>query len=558
LGVRELFSYIFLYKHTVMIVSEGCDNVTITIKCCGQQAVKVSLQPGQSDAPRVPREAEKFRCAESGCLMREPVLSSDGKYWEREVLEGVRDGRTWLSIPILQREIQAFAKEELERLRQKHLSTEELKEAGEYISVLEDASSVEMFLNRLGATELDLMLDFMAGMPGGLRGLEEKVAESPLANIRLTRWRMLREGRDFNKLIKLTEKCRVVPELFDLVLEFILRLDKDQQRLLIQTLSMRELDFKEKDRLDWLRWRVQHQNPQFVEGPQGLEEHKEQLRDRRAAAQDEAHQTAKTLKSLTDRIHALESQISLARPIDLPQNLLELPQRLSAIERDVAHRLSRFEDCQRVSRADLPQGLPERVSRLEHELALTQAENQTLQARLNLMSCLPSLEGSLPQLSHPAEKCKQLALLPQSIPKVYSYTQSSSTLHWTDLESQEQGTKSLDAYAFQNYTSLCEVPGHLLFVTGGQARQQEVVSINLLSFAVNKTHNPMITPRLAHASVYFENFLYIFGGYNSGYIQECERYDLQLNKWSEVAPLPTAGCHHGVVLMQRLIYTLGG
>ncbi|WP_204256540.1 kelch repeat-containing protein, partial [Mammaliicoccus sciuri] len=127
---------------------------------------------------------------------------------------------------------------------------------------------------------------------------------------------------------------------------------------------------------------------------------------------------------------------------------------------------------------------------------------------------------------------------PPPLPKIYSYQYNTSTLHWTDLATQEQGTRTLTDFTFQQGSSLCEVPGDLLFVTGGNSRKQELVSIDLRSIAVTKSHNPMLTARGYHCSIYFEDFLYVLGGYNSTYTQKCERYDLQQNRWSEVAPLP--------------------
>jgi hypothetical protein len=549
-----------LFKSTdIMIDCTGKVSVDISFTgCCSHKSIKVTLDPTQVDEVKRPRDDGKFRCAESGCLMSEPVVSNEGKYYEREVLE--RDGRAWIRLPILQAEIQAFAKEELERLQQKQLSPDELKEAGEYISVLEDALSVGRFLNRQGEAELDLIFDFIAELPGGLRRLRDKVAESAQAAIRLTRRTLLREGRDWHLLYELCEKCRVVPELFDLASEFIYDLDKDMQLLLIQTLAKRDLGSKEKDKLAWLNWKVElpHYSlipeiPQIHEAPQGLTQ---QLQDLQAAVQDKDNQTRQQLNSLTHEVRTLQNQVSLQIP--LAQSLFELPQRLSAVERDLAQRLSSSEHelAHRLSKLQREDVL-ERVCRLEQELALTQAENQSLKQRLDLMHSehwLPPLEveSSLLPLSPPAE------IIEPPPPKIYSYMYNTSTLHWTDLATQEQGTHTLTDYTFQYYSSLCEVPGELLFVTGGNKRQQELVSIDLRSIAVNKSHNPMLTARFYHSSIYFEDFLYVLGGCNSTYTQKCERYDLQQNRWSEVAPLPVALCYLGVVLMQRHIYVLGG
>jgi hypothetical protein len=123
------------------------------------------------------------------------------------------------------------------------------------------------------------------------------------------------------------------------------------------------------------------------------------------------------------------------------------------------------------------------------------------------------------------------------------------------MQTGEQTTHTLPNYTFQ-YSSVCEGPDNLLFITGGDSRQQEVVSVQMDSLAL-KNCPPMLTPRYSHGSAYFGGWLYVIGGYGT---KLCERYDLQ-QTWTALPPLPTTATQYysiGVVVSCDKLYCLGG
>jgi hypothetical protein len=137
--------------------------------------------------------------------------------------------------------------------------------------------------------------------------------------------------------------------------------------------------------------------------------------------------------------------------------------------------------------------------------------------------------------------------------KIFSYNANSSLMHWTDMETGEHDTKVLDNYTFPYYASICEVPGSLLFVTGG--RETEVVSVHTDTLQLN-SHSPMLTARQGHGSAYFEGYLYVIAGTT----ELCERYDLEQNTWTAIPPLSSSQYYMGVVVLEstKQLFSIGG
>jgi hypothetical protein len=165
---------------------------------------------------------------------------------------------------------------------------------------------------------------------------------------------------------------------------------------------------------------------------------------------------------------------------------------------------------------------------------------------------LPSLEA-LVQKAIPAEH--PLVQVPQHPTYICSYQNGTSNVHWTDMQTGEEKAHTLPNYTFQNYSSVCEGPDNLLFITGG-GPSKEVVSVQMDSLAL-KNCPPMLTPRSHHGSAYFGGWLYVIGGVGT---KLCERYDLQ-QTWTAIPPLPTTATKYyqiGVVVSCDKLYCLGG
>jgi len=73
---------------------------------------------------------------------------------------------------------------------------------------------------------------------------------------------------------------------------------------------------------------------------------------------------------------------------------------------------------------------------------------------------------------------------------------------------------------------------------------------------------PMNQSRKEHASVFLRDAVYVLGGYDgmtNGFLNSCERFDLENNEWTPVSNMLIPKCAFGVAtLANRYIFTLGG
>ena len=60
---------------------------------------------------------------------------------------------------------------------------------------------------------------------------------------------------------------------------------------------------------------------------------------------------------------------------------------------------------------------------------------------------------------------------------------------------------------------------------------------------------PMATARYAHAMAVVDGKLYAMGGYNNGFLNSVERYDLAVGAWEAVAPMAAARMKAFAILM---------
>jgi hypothetical protein len=102
------------------------------------------------------------------------------------------------------------------------------------------------------------------------------------------------------------------------------------------------------------------------------------------------------------------------------------------------------------------------------------------------------------------------------------------------------------------------VPGGSLLITGGYPAVRDVVRIDTRrEFAVAHCP-PMLTPREGHAAVSHTPHLYILGGWNGSYLNECERYVSAENRWEALPPLHRSCSDASGVVVESSLYALGG
>ncbi|XP_078486304.1 kelch-like protein 36 [Ciona intestinalis] len=69
---------------------------------------------------------------------------------------------------------------------------------------------------------------------------------------------------------------------------------------------------------------------------------------------------------------------------------------------------------------------------------------------------------------------------------------------------------------------------------------------------------PMKIARHGHSIVAHNGYLYLLGGYGSGYLCSMERYDPFLDEWKDVAPMQTPRRWFAAVVLNDAIYAIGG
>jgi hypothetical protein len=143
---------------------------------------------------------------------------------------------------------------------------------------------------------------------------------------------------------------------------------------------------------------------------------------------------------------------------------------------------------------------------------------------------------------------------------IYSYEYDTDQLHRTSLVTGEHSSRGVPSYTFMGGCCWSEVPGGSLLITGGgyPNGEREVVRIDTRrEFAVSDCP-PMLTPRMLHAAVPHTPHLYVLGGLNDLYLNECERYACAENRWEALPPLPRASSQTSGVVVESSLYALGG
>jgi hypothetical protein len=141
----------------MFVVSDKLKLVQLKVEVPGGNTLDLYLGV-EAQAPEVLWTRREYKCSSSGVIMQDPVVFQ-GRFYERRVLEkqpkqglvGHEGGVGFMEATQLQEEIQAYVREELERLKLKDgkLTQDELKAAAEYLAALleEDSSIKATFLS---------------------------------------------------------------------------------------------------------------------------------------------------------------------------------------------------------------------------------------------------------------------------------------------------------------------------------------------------------------------------------------------------------------------------
>nr|CAB3259390.1 kelch-like protein 12 [Phallusia mammillata] len=100
----------------------------------------------------------------------------------------------------------------------------------------------------------------------------------------------------------------------------------------------------------------------------------------------------------------------------------------------------------------------------------------------------------------------------------------------------------------------------LIFVTGGY-NGNALKSCENFNIYNNKWFeiNSMMHERFGHGTETCNGFIYCVGGHNcKESLSLCERYDVRTEKWGDIAPLNEARCYLATALLDGEIYAIGG
>lgn len=143
----------------------------------------------------------------------------------------------------------------------------------------------------------------------------------------------------------------------------------------------------------------------------------------------------------------------------------------------------------------------------------------------------------------------------------FSYDIRTNLLHRRRLDTGEVSSHGLGAFTFKWGCVWCLLPGGDIVITGGGFTSTNEAT-NICShkdFAVT-LKPPMLTARSGHGAVHNRGYLYVIGGANGRYLNECERFDCTQNRWEALEPLPEAYCSMSVLVLEATdsLYALGG
>lgn len=107
--------------------------------------------------------------------------------------------------------------------------------------------------------------------------------------------------------------------------------------------------------------------------------------------------------------------------------------------------------------------------------------------------------------------------------------------------------------------SWCEGPSKQLIFVGGYTNKgfsNEVMLIDPISLNF-RTIPSMKTPRAMSAIFYYNNELFVFGGYNGTNMNLCEKFNFVNNRWVDLPPMPIARSAFNIAESGGILYMSG-
>ena len=123
----------------------------------------------------------------------------------------------------------------------------------------------------------------------------------------------------------------------------------------------------------------------------------------------------------------------------------------------------------------------------------------------------------------------------------------------------------------QNQLLMSEIDKGTVYISGGHLYKQSCDKFFEFQYKQSKFTQlpPLLQARWMHRTAQHRNFIYVVGGVTTTKevpIVACERFDIKLNEWKEIAPLKVSRHSHGLVVHHKehksqeppTLYVFGG
>jgi hypothetical protein len=119
---------------------------------------------------------------------------------------------------------------------------------------------------------------------------------------------------------------------------------------------------------------------------------------------------------------------------------------------------------------------------------------------------------------------------------------------------------NINNYKFPRYYALAEISEENILITGGEFEESTLNSAVYFSDEMFIEVADMKTPRKGHSSIFFDGYVYVFGGFldDKTIIRECERYSFKTKVWERISNMIFTKAYATPVVMNGYIYLIGG
>ncbi|CAG9315856.1 unnamed protein product [Blepharisma stoltei] len=161
---------------------------------------------------------------------------------------------------------------------------------------------------------------------------------------------------------------------------------------------------------------------------------------------------------------------------------------------------------------------------------------------LSVSSLRSSIESSISKISDDIEEIEASFTIP-NLNVMASFKSGTKNLIELDLKNNSQKVTALALpVSMSDHSSVCQLPDSSLFCFGSLYREENKNIFSGITFIVSPNYDIKILtsgqPRIKSGTIYFDSYIFAFGGDNGQALDFAEKYDFTCNLWKKVANLP--------------------